>query len=98
VERAGPARRSGARPPIDARCARKLDDIRMDLRLQRRVAMKKSTRSKLTLRAQTIRLLTHEALGGVAGGNTEPAPAGFIMKDTIIIRTSGIVSPSETCR
>ena len=53
--------------------------------------MKRSTR-KLALHLQTIRLLDHEALDGVAGGvggNLEPAPRGFIMKDTIIIRTSG---------
>ena len=55
---------------------------------------------KLTLRSQTIRLLTAEALDRVAGGINEPAPTGFIMKDTIIIRTSGIVGPGPTegCR
>ena len=43
--------------------------------------MKKTTRPKLSLRTQTVRLLSNDALGHVAGG--------FIMKDTIIIRTSG---------
>jgi hypothetical protein len=43
--------------------------------------MKKTTRPKLSLGTQTVRVLSTEALGHVAGG--------FIMKDTIIIRTSG---------
>jgi len=47
--------------------------------------MKKSTASKLALRTQTIRQLSNEALDRVAGG--------FIMKDTIVIRTSGVVAP-----
>lgn len=42
---------------------------------------------KLELRPQTIRLLTDEALSRVAGG--------FIMKDTIIIRTGGVVPEPE---
>ena len=59
--------------------------------------MKKST-TRLTLRTQTIRQLTSEALHQ-AGGGVEPVVTGFIMKDTIIIRTSGVVaSPSESCR
>ena len=59
--------------------------------------MRKST-TKLTLRTQTIRLLTSEALHQ-AGGGAEPVVPGFIMKDTIIIRTSGVVaSPTEGCR
>lgn len=53
--------------------------------------MKKSTIGKLALRTQTIRLLSEQALDRVAGG--------FIMKDTIIIRTGGIVAaPTEGCR
>jgi hypothetical protein len=51
--------------------------------------MHKSTPRKLALRPQTIRLLTDEALGRVAGG--------FIMKDTIIIRTGGL-APAPTAR
>ena len=55
--------------------------------------MKKSATRKLPLHAQTIRLLGHETLdlivGGIAGGNPEVAPHGFIMKDTVIIRTGG---------
>jgi hypothetical protein len=48
--------------------------------------MKKTTHPKLSLRTQTVRQLSTEALGQVAGG--------FIMKDTIIIRTSGgIIAP-----
>jgi hypothetical protein len=46
--------------------------------------MTKTTR-KLVLRTETISPLTQEALRGVGGG--------FIMKDTIIIRTGGIVAP-----
>jgi len=53
------------------------------------VAMKKSTPKKLTLRAQTTRLLTNEALDRVVGGNLEPSANGFIMKDSVIVRTSG---------
>ena len=61
--------------------------------------MKKSTTSKLTLRAQTLRLLTSEEHHQVGGGNGEPAVPGFIMKDTIIIRTSGFAPvPTEGCR
>ena len=67
----------------------------MALHLHNGLVMKKST-SKLALRTQTIRLLTSEALdhivGGVAG---EPAAPGFIMRDTIIIKTSGIVAPAD---
>jgi hypothetical protein len=43
----------------------------------------KKTSPKLSLRTQTVRLLTDDALGRVAGG--------FIMKDTIIIRGGGII-------
>jgi hypothetical protein len=59
--------------------------------IAQRIAMKKSTPSKLALRVQTIRLLTPETLDGVVGGVAGPAPIvpGFIMKDTIIIRTGG---------
>ena len=51
--------------------------------------MKKSTTRKLPLRVQTVRLLAHETLDLVVGGNLEPAPHGFIMRDTVIIRTGG---------
>lgn len=44
--------------------------------------MKKST-PKLALRPQTLRVLTADDRGRVAGG--------FIMQDTIIIRTGGII-------
>jgi hypothetical protein len=53
------------------------------------VAMKKSTPHKLTLRAQTLRLLTSEALQHAAGGTLQPAvpvAPGFIMKDSVIVR------------
>ena len=50
--------------------------------------MKKSNTSKLTLRTQVIRQLTSDVLARVEGG--------FIMKDTIIIRTSTrVVAPTE---
>jgi hypothetical protein len=52
-------------------------------------AMHKSTPSKLALRPQTLRVLTDEGLGRVAGG--------FIMKDTVIVRT-GAVAPAPTVR
>ena len=48
--------------------------------------MKKST-NKLTLRTQVIRQLTPDVLDRVAGG--------FIMKDTIIIKTSSRVVSVE---
>jgi hypothetical protein len=52
--------------------------------------MKRSTPHKLVLCSQTIRWLGHEALARVAGGGGEPVVVnGFIMKDTIIIRTGG---------
>jgi hypothetical protein len=46
--------------------------------------MKKISSSKLSLRAQTLRLLSDDALGRVAGGNAA-AEADFIMRDTIVI-------------
>lgn len=54
--------------------------------------MKKTSnvKQKLSLRTQTVRVLTADALGQVAGGTLEPVdPQGFIMKDSIIVRTSG---------
>lgn len=51
--------------------------------------MKRSTPPKLALRAQTIRLLGHEALCAVAGGNPGPVANGILMKDSIIVRTGG---------
>jgi len=61
--------------------------------------MKKSTTKKLTLRAQTTRLLTNEALDGIAGGNLEAPANGFIMKDSIIVRTGGVAPAlTEDCR
>jgi hypothetical protein len=92
VRRAAQARRSGSPGSpgsIAASTYRNLDGTAMALRLQPWFAMKKSTHHKLALHVQTIRLLGHEALDGVAGGNLEPAPRGFIMKDTVIIRTGG---------
>jgi len=53
--------------------------------------MKKSTR-RLALRAQTVRVLADEALAVALGGSPEPVGVGdqgFIMKDSIIVRTSG---------
>jgi hypothetical protein len=70
-------------------CAKR-GDLPMALRLQCPVAMKKSTK-KLSLRTQTIRLLTQDALDQVAGGDlgpVGPVEQGFIMKDSIIVRTS----------
>lgn len=57
--------------------------------LQSLLTMKKTTTDKLTLQGQTIRLLTAHALDRIAGGNRDPIANGFIMKDTIIIRTGG---------
>jgi len=48
--------------------------------------MKKQTPRKLVLQTQTIRVLSANALPQVGGGSLHPV-AGFIMKDTIIIRT-----------
>jgi hypothetical protein len=59
--------------------------------------MKKSTTKRLTLRTQTLRALTSEALDLVAGGNAEPPANGFIMKDTSFVRTSGF-APAATER
>lgn len=69
----------------------KLGENAMALRLQRHLIMKKTTR-KLALRTETIRSLTHEALTDVVGG--------FLMKDTIIIRTGNpvVAGPSDGCR
>jgi hypothetical protein len=51
--------------------------------------MKRSTTHKLALRPQTLRLLASDKLDHIAGGGAEPVVLGFIMKDTIIIRTGG---------
>jgi hypothetical protein len=52
--------------------------------------MKQPTNRKLALRTQTIRPLTDVALAAVAGGSQQPQPAplGFIMKDSVIVKTS----------
>jgi len=53
--------------------------------------MKKSTR-KLAVRAQTVRLLADEALALALGGSPEligVREQGFIMRDTVIVPTSG---------
>jgi hypothetical protein len=55
-----------------------------------RVDMKKSTH-KLSLRAQTIRLLSNNALGRAAGGSPHPAQDGFIMQDSVIVQTGFIM-------
>lgn len=49
--------------------------------------MKKTTTKKLSLRTQTIRVLTSSELGCVVGGILQPAPQGFIMQDTVIVPT-----------
>ena len=59
----------------------------MALRLREALVMTKSTR-KLVLRTETISALSHEALGGVM--------AGFIMRDTVIVRTSNPFAPGAT--
>jgi hypothetical protein len=51
-------------------------------------SMKRSTH-KLALRPQTIRLLANDELDRAAGGGTERLVNGIIMKDTIIVWTSG---------
>jgi hypothetical protein len=50
--------------------------------------MKKTSTKKLSLRTQTIRALTASESSGVVGGTLQPLPQGFIMKDSIIVRTS----------
>jgi hypothetical protein len=51
---------------------------------------------KLVLRTQTIRTLTNETLSRVVGG-VEPGDAtGFIMRDTVIIRTGNPFVPGAT--
>jgi hypothetical protein len=51
--------------------------------------MKKVTPHKLALRPQTVRLLADDNLDRIAGGGAPRVVDGFIMKDTIIIRTGG---------
>jgi hypothetical protein len=57
-------------------------------RLHHAIAMKKSITYKLALNTQTIRLLTSDTLDRIVGGNLGPIADGFIMKDSIIVRTS----------
>ena len=49
--------------------------------------MKKTTK-QLGLSRDTIRVLTNDHLARAVGGSLDPVQVGFIMKDTIIIRTS----------
>lgn len=50
--------------------------------------MKKTTTKKLALTTDTLRAMTSEPLARVVGGSLQaPAQPGFIMKDTIIVRT-----------
>jgi hypothetical protein len=51
--------------------------------------MKRVTPHKLALRPQILRVLADDQLDRVAGGGVERIANGFIMKDTIIIRTGG---------
>lgn len=66
------------------------DQDAMALRLLEVSVMKKKTDRKLILRTQTLRTLTEETLRGVVGG--------FIMKDTIIIRTGNPFVPGDVER
>jgi hypothetical protein len=61
-------------------------------------AMKKFTTHKLALRSHTIRSLTSDALDHVAGGSLVPVATGFIMRDTVIIRTGAVAAPSDLGR
>ena len=83
------ARRFGAHGSITRTCAWSRQDIALARRLHKRVAMKRSTRHKLALRPQTLRLLANDELDRVAGGAAERVVNGILMKDTIIIRTGG---------
>lgn len=58
-------------------------------RLHKHDAMKRSTTHKIALRPQTLRLLASDELDRVAGAGAERIVNGFLMKDTIIIRTGG---------
>lgn len=50
--------------------------------------MKKTSR-KLALQSEAIRVLAAPELDRVAGGTFQPVqPEGFIMKDSIIVKTS----------
>lgn len=84
MTRAGSAFRSGDR-------ACKLAIFRQPLRASRllyRSAMKKTSR-KLALQSEAIRVLAAPELDRVAGGTFQPVqPEGFIMKDSIIVKTS----------
>jgi hypothetical protein len=44
-------------------------------------------KSKLALTSQTIGVLSPDELTQVAGGTIQPIEQGFIMKDSIIVRT-----------
>jgi hypothetical protein len=66
--------------------------LRAAHRLHEWSGMKKST-SKLTLKTQTLRLLSDDAIRHVVGGTADPQ--GFIMKDSIIVKTSTRIVATE---
>ena len=51
--------------------------------------MQKQKKQKLALQSQTVRILTEDNLARVVGGTLQYTGGCFIMKDTIIIKTSG---------
>jgi len=50
---------------------------------------KHKTKRAIALHTETIRTLSDDNLKHVVGGTLRPTDTCFIMKDTIIIRTSG---------
>ena len=90
VPRAQPRRADPAHAPRPAWICPEPRRLRDGAAVAPQVVMKKSTH-KLALNPQTLRLLTGHALDRVAGGHPEPDANGFIMKDSIIVRT-GVVA------
>jgi hypothetical protein len=52
------------------------------------MVMKRIPKQKLSLKTQTIGVLSTEALAQVGGGSFQPVEQGFIMKDSVIVKTS----------
>jgi hypothetical protein len=90
VPRVPPERADSARWPQRCRNCANSPALPVAPPVQPAEPMKKhKTKRAIALHTETIRTLSDDNLKHVVGGTLQPTAACFIMKDTIIIRTSG---------